>query len=246
MALIDLQRSIVELCLSEEPNAEQLANLGNQRVWSLYRELIRTRILRELRLTFRRTHAAVGREAFEHAFEHYLHAQPPRVRFFHALGADFAVSAEPMFRADPSLPAHAADLLIYEAALRTVADLPDATAVSLDEFAFDRVPVLAPALRLLELGHAVHRKPRVPGDYERAPTYLCVHRGPEEARARTWMLNSVSYDLMQRFAIGGQTVTDTINALATQRGTAIDQNFLDGLCTVLADFIDKGVILGAR
>ena len=246
MALIDLQRSIVDLCLCAEPDAERLAELGDARVWRLYRELIRTRLLRELRLAFRRTSAAVGKDAFERAFEHHLRTDPPRTRFFHALAAEFAASAEPVFRADANLPEHAADLLVYEAALRAVADLSDVPGGVLGEFAFDKVPVLSPALRLLELGHAVHRKALAHGGYARETSYLCVHRAADELKSRTWALNAVTHDLMRRLQVGDQTVSDAIAALAKQREIAINQNFIDGLCTVLADFIDKGVILGAR
>jgi hypothetical protein len=56
----------------------------------------------------------------------------------------------------------------------------------------------------------------------------------------------VTYDLRQRFAVAGRTVTDTIAAPALQRGITIDRAFLDGLNTVQADFISKGVILAAR
>jgi hypothetical protein len=246
MALIDLQRSVVELCLCSEPDAERLAELGDARVWRLYRELIRTRLLRELRFAFKRTFAAVGKDAFERAFEHHLRTEPPRTRFFHALAAGFAASAEPFFRADASLPAHVADLLVYEAALRAVADLPDLPGGVLGEFAFDKVPVLSPALRLLELGHAVHRKALAPGAYAKETSYLCVHRAADELKSRTWTLNAVTYDLMRRLQGGDQPVSDAIAALAKQREIAIDQKFIDGLCSVLADFIDKGVILGGR
>jgi hypothetical protein len=246
MALIDLQRDVIALCLSDEPRPEQFAALGDERIWRLYREMIRTRLLRELRQAFRRTYEAVGKELFDRAFEHHLRTLAPRTRFFHALAAGFATSVGPWLRGEASAPAYAADLVLYEAALREVADLSDAVISPIGEFAFDKVTVFAPAIRLLDLAYAVHRKPDPEGVYERGRFFLCVHRGPTDKRPRIWTLNALSHDLLQRMLPGQQNVSDCIAQMATQRGIAIDEKFLDGLCTVLADFIEKGVILGAR
>jgi hypothetical protein len=245
MSLIDLQRDAVELCCGPEPTPAQLATLGDERIWRLYRELIRKRLRGELKLALRRTHAAAGEAAFERAFEHHLRRDPPRTRFFHAVVAEFARSAAPFFREDPALAPYLGDLCEYEAALWAVADLPDASAEPLAEFAFDKRPVLAPALRLLALRHAVF-EPRADGGYRQGEFYLCIHRRPEDKRARPWTLNAVTFALMQRFATGAPTVSEAVQQVAAERAIALDSKFVDGLCTVLADFIDRGIILGAR
>ena len=73
---------------------------------------------------------------------------------------------------------------------RRICRTPRASAAA--EFAFDRPVVLSPALRLLALRHAVHQKPAADGSYARGEVYLCVHRRPEEKKAKTWELNAVS------------------------------------------------------
>lgn len=247
MSLIDLQRRAVELCCAREAGDEQLQALGDERIWRLYRELIRNRLRGELKVALKRTYAAAGAQAFERAFEHHMQTDPPRSRFFHGVVSDFVQSAVPFFRADPSLPSHLGDLAEYEGALWAVSDLPDAAPEISTEFAFDRRAVLSPALRLLALQYAVHRNPQKSGAYERISVYLCLHRRPEEKTAKRWELNAVSFDLMQRLQQDeAPVVSEAVQQVAAARSIPVDEKFLDRLCTVLATFIDGGIILGAR
>jgi hypothetical protein len=246
MSLIDVQRRAVELCCGPEPSSAQFAALGDERIWRLYRELIRKRLLGELRIALPRTHAAAGAEAFERAFDHHMQQNPPRTRFFHAVVGAFADSAAPLFRADPTLPPQLGDLCEYEAALWAVSDLDDRVTLPVVEFAFDRPPLLSPALRLLALRFAVHAPP-LAGCYEPGEFYLCLHRRAEERQAKTWTLNAVTFALMRRWQSEPLLrVDEAVQRVATERGIAVDETFLDRLCTVLADFIERGILLGSR
>ena len=93
MALIDVQRRVLANCFGPEPSAQELAALGDARVWALYRRMVRNRIRSELKTAFRRAYAAVGREAFERLLESYLEQSPPRTRFFYAIPAELASNA---------------------------------------------------------------------------------------------------------------------------------------------------------
>jgi hypothetical protein len=245
MALIDLQRAVVEVCFGAEPRKEQLAELGNERIFGIYRDAVRSRLRAELGIAFKRTFAAVGADAVERAFSRFLSSDPPRTRFFHAVAGSFAASAVPFFASEPDLPPYVADLCAYEAALWAVSDLPDHVTEPLVELGFDTAPVLSPALRLLSLRHAVHVEPTDAG-YALGEHYLLVHRPPHENRGKPWTLNAVTHDLMQRLFEGGDTLANAVQQVAVQRGFVVDEKFLDGLCTVLADFVDRGVILGGR
>ncbi|HTU56850.1 MAG TPA: putative DNA-binding domain-containing protein, partial [Polyangiales bacterium] len=100
MGLIDLQRQILSLCFEETPSEATLAELGQRDAWLTYREMIRDRLLRELRIALPRTRVLVGDDAFHAAFAHYLARQPPRTRFFRELVNEFVASTLPLWAAD--------------------------------------------------------------------------------------------------------------------------------------------------
>ncbi|MGD8858772.1 MAG: putative DNA-binding domain-containing protein [Myxococcales bacterium] len=247
MDLRETEATATRLCLQPEADARRLEVLGDGRIWGLYREMVRKRLLGELQAALRRTARAAGDAAFERAFEQHLREQPPRSRFFHGIVGDFADFAVPHFRRQPGLPPHVADLCAYEAAVWAVGDLDDRLeGEAPGEFSFDGRPVVSPATRLLSVSHAVHRKPDDHGGYAAGEHFLCIHRRPEETRARTWTMNAVTHDLMRRFADTDETVTEAVQQVAAARGIGVDEAFLERLCAVLADFIDRGIILGCR
>ena len=85
MALIDVQRAVRSVCFDAEPPTAALADLGEAKVWLIYRELARTRLLGEVRHALPRTCASAGAERIERAFRQHLDRDPPRTRFFHAI-----------------------------------------------------------------------------------------------------------------------------------------------------------------
>jgi hypothetical protein len=246
-SLLELERSAVAVCLDAEPAPAAMARLGEPRIWAIYREMVRNRLRKELQLALKQTYRAVGEQTFERLFTQQLAHEPPRARPFHAVVGCFARFAEPRLRADADVPAHAPDLLAYEAALWEVADLPDQLAHEPLELAFDRPVVLARALRLLHLQHAVHEPPRGSDDYEAREVFVCVYRPADAKKATTWSLNAVTFALMQRWACDeGQSVTAAVQHVAAERALVVDDAFLEGLCTVLADFLERGIVLGSR
>jgi hypothetical protein len=246
VALIDLQRSVVELCCDRDPRADIAAELGDARIWGLYREMVRNRLYKELKTALKGAHAAAGEAVFATAFDAHLAQSPPRTRFFYGLVGEFARTAGPIFRADQAVPSFAADLLAYEAAVWEVGDLDDRLGFAVVELDFESEVVLAPAHRLLHVGHAVHDAPQGEDTYEVRDTYLCVYRPAEEKKARTWSLNAVTYELMCRWSAGGHSVTSAVRDVATARGIAVDETFIEGLCTVLSDFLERGIVLGCK
>jgi hypothetical protein len=246
MALIDLQRSVVDVCFGLEPSRERLFELGDERIFSVYREAVRKRLRSELEVALKRTFAAADSAAIERVFARFLSEQPPRSRFFHALVAEFARFAVPIFERESEPPRYLADLCAYEAAIWAVSDLPDRVPEAVGEFGFDKQAVLSPALVLLSLRHSVHLDQEPEALSVAGEHYVCVHRRPEEKKARPWTLNATMFALMQRFAAGGSSVAEVVQQVASQRGLIVDQAFLDGLCAVLADFIERGLILGGR
>lgn len=251
MSLSQLQRAAVELCYGDEPSAEACAALGDERIWRIYRDAVRKRLRGELEVALPRTRVALGDPAFYALFDRFLRHAPPRTRFFHAVVDSFAQAAGAWLRDDAALPPYAADLCAYEAARWKVGDASDDPGVALVEFEFERIPVLSPAVVLLDLQHAVQQhavqQPAdADGGYAQRATQLCVYRGRDAIKASYFTLNAVTLALMQRFVLQQETVSQSVQRVAAEREVALDQAFVDGLCTVLADFMERGILLGSR
>lgn len=241
MSLIDLQRQILSLCFDETPDEAALASLGQREAWLTYREMIRDRLMRELRLALPRTRQLVGEGAFEAAFAHQLAQNPPRTRFFRELVSEFVASALPLWAASPTLHTACGDLARYELTLWEVRDLPAPDEV-LNEFSFERVAVVSRALRLLALDHAVHADAALTAK----PQFLCIQRPSDVARPKVWVLSPSTYKLLERLAGEDVSASDAIRATAQAAGARIDAAYLDSLCGALAQFLEVGIILGSR
>ncbi len=246
MTLLDLERRATLACLGPAPSASELQALGDPRIWALYREMIRNRLRRELKVALRRSHAALG-EAFEALFERHLEHSPPRSRPFHGIVDEFATSAVAELRCvgAPNVPAFTADLIAYEAALWAVSDLDDRVAEPLQELSFEAIACFTPARRMLALKHAVHEAASPDGSYRAGDVWLCVYRKADENGARTFVLNATSYALVEALQTGELNVTQAVQRVAAERRLKLDAAFIDGLCTVLADFVERGVLLGS-
>jgi len=242
MALIDTQRQILALCFRAQPPEEVLETLGQRDKWLLYRELVRERLLREIRVALPRTAALCTPAVLEAAFEWHLEHEPPRTRYFREVVRAFVDSTQNLWAADASLHPACRDMARYELALWDVADLDAQPGGAVEDFAFDRVPVVSNALCLLEVAHAVH----LPGDCGASTHYLCVHRQHDAERPRTFCLTKVTYDLLARLSAGERTASEIVRQLAAAAGVRIDAVYLDGLCATLAQFIEVGIVLGSR
>ncbi|HEX7478192.1 MAG TPA: hypothetical protein VF331_10325 [Polyangiales bacterium] len=245
MGLVNAERKVQAVCLRAQPDEATLAQLGDRRVWLIYREMVRSRLREEIELGLSRTCRAAGSAAVGQALERYLEVAPPRTRLFREVACHFARSVAPWWRADPSVPAYLAELCAYEAAVWEVADLDARVESAIAEFAFDKAPVLSPALRLLQLSYVVHQIPSDEAQYAAETCWIAVHRPADDQRVQPWRLNQLTYDLLARWQVGGVTITQATEQVARAHGRAVDATFVDGLCTVLADFIDKGIILGS-
>jgi hypothetical protein len=242
MGLIDLQRQILALCFDETPSEASLASLGQREAWLTYREMIRERLLRELRLALPRTRLLVGERAFVAAFNHHLAHEPPRTRYFRQVVSTFVLSALPLWAADAELHPACADLARYELAVWEVRDLEAAPELTLCEFSFERVTVVSRALRLLALEHAVR-----PGDaLDARAEYLCIQRASDAERPTVWKLTPSTFQLLQRLSLEQLSASEVVKETAQATGARIDAEYLDGLCETLAQFLEVGILLGSR
>jgi tRNA U34 2-thiouridine synthase MnmA/TrmU len=133
----------------------------------------------------------------------------------------------------------------YESARWEVGDVDGRVTLAVEEMSFDKPVLLSPTLRLLDLKHAAHHEPDADGSYVAAQTHLALHRATDADPVRTWVLNAVTYALLKELAVPGRTVSDAVRNVAQAQKRVVDERFIDGLCTVLADFIEQRLILGA-
>ena len=273
MALIDLQRDVLALCFRAQPPESVLAGLGNPGSWLMYREMVRERLLREIRVALPRSCKLLGEAGLARGFEHFLEYAPPRTRFFREIVRGFVESILPLMAAggaprsmspavhaaprlddpadlSPNLPMPAppalADLLRYELSCWEVRDLEDYAGAPPAEFDFDRVPIVAPALRLLRVRYAIHRPPAADGGYAPGEHLLCLQRRGDAAQPQTWTLTPTTYRLLQRWQRADCSVTESVQALAREQNLRVDAAFIDGLCAALAQFLEVGIVLGSR
>jgi len=245
MSLEDVQKTIQRVCVDIEADGGDLESLGDASVWAIYRDMVRRRLYGELKRVFRRSHALAGDAEFAARFDALLQGAPPTGRRFADVPLWFARAVVPLWREDSQRPAPLADLLAYEALRWEVSDLLGDVG-RVEEFGFDAAAVLSPTLRLIELGHAVHRDPDESGHYAAGPCYVALCRPSDDSAVKMWTLNHAMFELLSQLQAGPVTVTDAVRAVAERTGAELTQRFVEELCGALANFIERGVILGSR
>ena len=114
------------------------------------------------------------------------------------------------------------------------------------ELEFERVPVVAPALRMLALDHAVHLPASEPSSCGSAATFLAIHRAADTARVQTWALNRSSHALLRDFMHGRRSAAESVPRVAAQLGQAVTPQYVEAVCETLAQWLESGILLGSR
>lgn len=240
--LAERAEAIRRVCFDLEPSTSDLDALGHQERWLVYRGMVRRRLAEVVARAVPRTKTALGAEGFERVFAEWLGAGGPKTRYFRLVPADFMNFALPIWR-DQS-PEWLADLGEYELT-RWQVRYASSKHEPGGEFAFDRAAVMNPALALLSPRFPVHEPPRPANSYQPADTRLCLYRDKKH-EVVTWELNPLAADLVQAWIPGDKTVAETVQEVAAAHDTEIGPAFVEKLSAMIADFIDRGVILGGR
>ena len=240
--LADTAKAIQRVCFDSEPSEADLAFLGSKERWLVYRSLVRTRLIGVIEAALPRTRSAIGDDALGRMIDEWLGAGGSKTRYFRKVPNELADFAIPIWRA--TAPPWMADLARYEITRWTVRHappepIPDAA------FSFERRPVVGTGVAVLRLDHRVNEAPTPEGGYERDPVILCIHRnGKHIAVSQT--LNPLAADLLEAWQQGEETVAESVQRVAESRDTPIGPAFIEKLSTLVATFIQRGILLGGK
>lgn len=238
--LAERAKAIQRVCFDAEPSESDLNLLGSRERWLIYRDLVRHRLIGVVEAALPRSKAAIGDEAFGRAIDEWLSAGGPRTRYFRELPIELAELSIPTWtKTEPAWVAELARFEIGSWEVRHGAPKPAPSA----EFAFDRRPVVGEPVRVLRLAYPVHRRPTPESGYEPEATTLCLHRN-EEHKAVPHQLNPLAADLLEAWQRGNETVAESVQRIAAEHGSEIGPAFVEKLSAMVADFIERGIIVG--
>ena len=238
--LADRAKAMQRVCFGAEPSEADLELLGSRERWLVYRDLVRNRLNTVIGVALARTKSAIGEDAFGRAVDEWFDTGSPKTRYLRYVPSELAEFAIPIWQRTEA--PWVADLAGYEITAWDVRHAPrDPTPTS--EFAFDRKPVVATAVRVLRLAYPVQHKPTPIAGYERDPTILCLYRDKNH-RPIPRKLNPLAADLIEAWQRADQTVAESVQQVAAAHGTQIGPDFIEKLSTLIADFIQRGILLG--
>ena len=240
--LADHAKAMQRVCFGAEPSEADLELLGSRERWLVYRDLVRNRLNHVIRVALARTRDAIGEDTFACAVDDWFSAGSPKTRYLRHIPGELAEFAIPIWQHTEA--PWVADLAGYEITTWGVRHAP-ADPVPSSEFAFDRRPVVATAVRVLRLAYPVQTKPPPGAGYEPDPTILCLYRDRDH-RPIPRKLNPLAADLLEAWRDADQTVAESVQRVAAAHHTHIGPEFIEKLSTLIADFMQRGILLGGH
>jgi hypothetical protein len=240
--LADRAKAMERVCFGSAPSEADLELLGSRERWLVYRDLVRNRLNNVIGVALARTKSAIGEEAFCRAVDEWFNTSSPKTRYLRYVPSELAEFAIPIWQRTEA--PWVADLAGYEVSSWEVRHGPrDPTPAG--EFAFDRRAVVGTAVKVLRLAYPVQKNPTPDRGYEPDPTILCLYRDKNH-KAVTRKLNPLAADLLDAWQHTDQTVAESIQQVAAAHNTEIGPAFIEKLSAMIADFIDRRIILGGQ
>ncbi|MBK8589331.1 MAG: putative DNA-binding domain-containing protein [Sandaracinaceae bacterium] len=239
LSLRAYQETALRVFFSREPSADDLVALGSPERFRVYRGMVRHRLDKVVRAALPRTLWSLGEDEASALITAFFDEAPPRTRWFREVPEHFGAFA--LARFGGSSPAHLRELCEFELARWTVQHLESEPATSVVALDFALPPVTTPALRRLRVQHRVDLRGTPP---RMEPANLAVYRRLDDKPA-TWVLNDIAAALLDAFVEGQGSLAERVQAVTRARDVAIDASFLEKLSALLADFLERGVLLGS-
>jgi len=240
--LADHAEAIQRVCFGAEPSEADLELLGSRERWLVYRDLVRHRLNHVIGVALARTKNAIGEDAFGGVVDQWFNTGGPTTRYLRYVPSELAEFAIPIWQSTEA--PWIADLAGYEITAWEVRHAPRNPTPS-HEFAFDRKPVLATAVKILRLAYPVHNTPTPGAGYQPDPTILCLYRDKNH-KTIPRKLNPLAADLLDAWRTADQTVAESVQQVAAAHDTEIGPDFIEKLSTLITDFLDRGILLGGQ
>lgn len=240
--LVDQARAMQRVCFGSEPSEADLELLGSRERWLVYRDLVRNRLNNVIGAALGRTKGAIGPDAFDRAVDEWLSNGGPKTRYLRYIPSELAEFAIPIWQRTEA--PWVSDLAGYEVTAWEVRHAPPDPTPSC-EFAFDRKPVVATAVKVLRLAYPVQEPSSPDTGYERDSNIVCLYRD-QNHRAAPRKLNALAADLLEAWQLADQTVAESVQQVAAAHDTPIGPVFIEKLSALIADLIHRRILLGGH
>jgi hypothetical protein len=254
---LDQQKVLRDVLLSPAPSDGALQRLGGQaRRWLVYRRMVRARFADVLGEALERFRTVIGVEPFAALVERFLAASPPASPYLRDVPGEFLRFLEGLRGPEAeALPPFTLDLARFECAELELAHVPDER-VEVAPLDMHLHAVLSPAARLLELDHdlsSVVAAPAPPVDVAegaapppRRDWAICVYRDAKTNDVEFLELTAMAARIVRGIHRDEAPLVDIAKSAAAEAGAPIDSSFAGALGTLLADLVERGVIVGSR
>ncbi|MDQ3033501.1 MAG: putative DNA-binding domain-containing protein [Myxococcota bacterium] len=242
--IAELQRAMSRVCFDPTPSERDLELLGMERA-RLYRDMVRSRLRELISVALPWTERTLGRAATTELFRAFLAEAPPRSRYFREVVPAFLAFVRPRLEG-PMYPEHARDVATLEGTRWELGWREGQIEEPIGELALESVPVPSPTLRVLTLGHDLHRADPMATETPAKGTYfVCVHRRPDHV-VETRTLDATGARLVRAWARADRTVIESVRDVLREEGREADPAFVERMGALLAALVESGALLGSR
>jgi hypothetical protein len=240
MTWLEEQRAIRDLLLAPSPDEAVLQRLGgNPRRWLVYRRMVRARFAEVLEDGLWRFREAVGADAFSRLVERFLDGSPPSSPYLRDVPGEFLQ----FLRTTEALAPSALDVARLECAELELAHAPDlAGNDDMQPLDMHLHAVFSPLARLLEPSHDV----AAGANAEPRPRPICVYRDAKTHEVQSFELTPLATRILRGIAQREAPLVDVAKRAAGEAGITVDSAFVETLSTMLADWVERGIVLGSR